>query len=64
MGNKKLTTKDVARQANCPPYIVRYLYTCKRLTVIKDSTGAGDYVEFAPEAIEQVKDHLRRNGWS
>ena len=54
MHKKILTLKDVARQANCPPYIVRYLYTCKRLTVIKDSTGAGDYVEFAPEAIEEI----------
>lgn len=61
MENKKLTLKDVARHANCPPYIVRYLYTCKRLTILKDTTGVGDYVEFAHEAIEQVKAHLNKN---
>ncbi len=57
---KTLTLKQVSELANCPPYTVRYLYSCRRLTVVKESAGQGYPVLFAPEAVEQVKIHLTK----
>ncbi|NQV37298.1 MAG: hypothetical protein HQ509_04725 [Candidatus Marinimicrobia bacterium] len=60
MATNKLTLKDIAREAGCPPYIVRYLYTNNRLPVIKASRGAGYPVKFHPDAIQIVKDHVNK----
>jgi len=59
---KNLQTKDVAAQSGCAPYLVRYLYTCNRLPVVRDSKGPGYPVIFDEEAIEICRKHVQRSG--
>ncbi len=58
---KTLTLKQVSELANCPPYTVRYLYSCRRLTVVNESRGQGYPVLFDPRAVEEVKAHINKN---
>ncbi|HIC76757.1 MAG TPA: hypothetical protein EYO89_02690 [Candidatus Dadabacteria bacterium] len=60
MQKQNLTLKVLSEKANCAPFIVKYLYSCRRLPVIKESLGSGYPVIFHPDAINIVKAHLNK----
>ena len=60
MQNQKHTLKWLVEKSGAPPYIIKYLYSCKRLPVIRESCGVGYPVIFDERAVEIVKAHILR----
>ena len=58
---ERLTLKILTERTGAPFYIIRYLYLCRRLPILKDTKGRGNPIIFHPDSIEIVKDHLRKN---
>ena len=58
---ERLTLKILTERTGAPFYIIRYLYLCPRLPILKDTEGRGNPIIFHPDSIEIVKDHLRKN---
>lgn len=59
MQKEYVTKSEIARAVGCPPYVVAYLDSCRRLPIIRHQ-GQGRPTLFAPKAIEIVKAHLDR----
>lgn len=56
-----LTLKTLTEKTGAPFYTIKYLHTCRRLPVIKESKGQGYPVQFHPDSIQIVKQHLSKN---
>ena len=54
---ERLTLKILTERTGAPFYIIRYLYLCRRLPILKDTKGRGNPIIFHPDSIEIVKDH-------
>lgn len=50
-----LTRKQLAKAANCPPYLVDYYRECGYLPVLRHSPGPGTPVLFDPSAVSVIK---------
>jgi len=57
-----LTLKNLMKATGVPPYTIKYLYSCNRLPVMKESRGSGYPIIFDPLAIEVLLEHkLKRS---
>lgn len=60
MQKEQITQKDLVESTGAPPYIIKYLNDCKRLPVIQDSIGIGYPTFYHPDAIQVIKEHLKK----
>ncbi|MBT5528501.1 MAG: hypothetical protein HOK35_05025 [Cytophagia bacterium] len=60
MNKISLTLKELVEKTGCQPYIIKYLHSCRRLPIIKESSGAGYPVLYSFEAIEIIKAHVSK----
>lgn len=60
--NKLITLKTLVELTGAPPYIIKYLNSCRRLPVIQNSKGQGYPVIYSAKAVKVVKGHLERMG--
>ena len=55
-----LKQSDIVDKTGAPFYTVQYLHKCKKLPIIKQSTGRGKATIFPPESINIVEKHINR----
>lgn len=58
--NDSLTLKDLQYKTNARAYVIHYLKGCNRLPIVQESKGRGYPTLYHPEAIQIVKDHLKK----
>ena len=55
-----LNRKQLCKATEAPAWLIVYLKDCQRLPIVKESQGRGYSTLYAPEAIQIVKDHLKK----
>jgi len=56
-----MTRKELQRATDAPGYLIEYLYSCGRLPVVQESTGAPRPRLYHPDAEAVIKQHMQRN---
>ena len=57
---KSLNRTQLCKATGAPVWLVVYLNGCGRLPIVQESQGRGYPTLYHPEAIQIVKDHLKK----
>ncbi|MCH8273123.1 MAG: hypothetical protein IIB41_07695 [Candidatus Marinimicrobia bacterium] len=57
---KTLTKRELQKITGAPAYVITYLRECNKLPITKESIGRGYSTVYDFNAIEVIKEHLKK----
>ena len=55
------TFTQLIKVTGAPGYLIRYLYECGRLPIVKESRGHGYSRHYHPDCVDIIKEHIEKS---